>query len=206
MKPEDPLHPTQLPHAIRNTLLNPQSRGISPSAVLQHVLPLHSAHTRPQRSGTASPLLHPRQNHDDPQHLSAPPTGHGRSVSNGYNLPTGYTPFLESIKHDTNPKDRDGSGIGNGITPMRLPSALTTEDFTRAVAVATVSALRHQGSIIGHVGGHGKKERVDGGVKEEEEEGGGHEAPSWNRGVSAGVLLGCTVLYAIIAGKSLHGW
>jgi Ca2+:H+ antiporter len=128
----------------------------------------------------------------------------------GYNLPAGYTPFLESVDKDIKTAGRDCKG--DHLTPMRLPSALTTEDFTRAVAVATVSALRHQGSIIS---GSGRKERLVGGAEglglgvvkdvhvigEEEEEGGGHEAPSWTRGVSAGVLLGCTLLYAIIAGK-----
>lgn len=96
---------------------------------------------------------------------------------------------------------------------MRLPGTLTTEDFTRAVAVATVSALRHQGSVVEserrrrHVGSEGLAGGKQGAVvgKEEEvhEKGGGHEAPSWTRGVSAGVLLVCTMLYAIIAGE-LH--
>jgi Ca2+:H+ antiporter len=30
---------------------------------------------------------------------------------------------------------------------------------------------------------------------------GGHDAPSWSRLLSASVLLGCTFLYAIIAGE-----
>lgn len=84
---------------------------------------------------------------------------------------------------------------------MQLPENLTTDDFTRAVAVATVSALRHQqaysqspararGSALGandvqeDVGGHG-----------------GHDAPSWSRTTSASVLLACTALYAAIAGE-----
>ena len=119
-------------------------------------------------------------------------------VSGGnFNLPPGYTPFLESI--DTSMKSQQH------LTPMRLPDALTTEDFTRAVAVATVSALRHQGSIIQSQHGSVRKDRapiqpVAQKDEEEESEGGGHEAPSWSRGTSAGVLLACTLLYAIIAG------
>ena len=78
---------------------------------------------------------------------------------------------------------------------------MTKDDFTRAVAVATVSALRHQqaqsvsparprASVVGDVdtagvGGHT-----------------GHEAPEWSRMTSAAVLLACTALYAIIAGMS----
>ena len=124
-----------------------------------------------------------------------------RSATHAYQ--GGYTPFLDSV-------DRDMKS--SHLTPMRLPSSLTTEDFTRAVAVATVSALRHQGSIIG-TGSHGgsaqrglKPNAVGemlqgGGGHEEDGESGGHEAPSWTRGFSAGVLLGCTLLYALIAGE-----
>ena len=72
---------------------------------------------------------------------------------------------------------------------------MTTDDFTRAVAVATVSALRHQ-----QVHGQGSAKLR---VSEHEAGGhGGHEAPSWSRTTSASVLLACTALYAIIAGKS----
>jgi len=138
-----------------------------------------------------------------------PSTAPEETLSSGnYNLPVGYTPFLETVRDDMKT---------NEITPMRLPSHLTTEDFTRAVAVATVSALRHQGSIgstASHkrLAGHGgtpasqlqHQQQVVKETKEDHEdegEGGGHEGPSWTRGMSAGVLLSCTLLYAIIAGK-----
>ncbi|KAI0754891.1 hypothetical protein C8Q80DRAFT_1093587 [Daedaleopsis nitida] len=99
---------------------------------------------------------------------------------------TGFTPIMESVDHAI--KD-------TGIQPLQLPGNLTTDEFTRAVAVATVSALRHQqhsrsparlrtsgAEDDGHGGGHG-----------------GHDAPSWSRTTSASVLLACTALYAIIA-------
>lgn len=43
---------------------------------------------------------------------------------------------------------------------------------------------------------------------EEDEAHGGHDSPNWSKGKSATVLLGCTVLYAIIAGEkfSLTYW
>lgn len=104
-----------------------------------------------------------------------------------------YTPFLESVNHAV--KD-------SGLRPMPLPDNLTTDDFTRAVAVATVSALRHQqtfsnspgrlrGSAVGTAEGHDDM----GGH-------GGHEGPSWSRTTSASVLLVCTAMYAAIAGKA----
>ena len=96
---------------------------------------------------------------------------------------TGITPLVEQVEH-----------IAKVVRPT-LPPTITTDDFTRAVAVATVSALRHQGSASrlrtsalggehddGTGGGHG-----------------GHDAPSWSRTVSASVLLACTFLYAMIA-------
>lgn len=92
------------------------------------------------------------------------------------------------------------------IKNTQLPESLTKDDFTRAVAVATVSALRHQqgqsisparlrtsvaGDLDTGAGGHA-----------------GHEAPEWSRTTSAAVLLACTALYAIIAGMSYinGGW
>lgn len=79
-----------------------------------------------------------------------------------------------------------------GLQPAQLPA----DDFTRAVAVATVSALRHQ---------QVQARRVKGGVEEEDHDGhAGHDGPSWSRAVSASVLLACTALYAAIAGTCLQ--
>jgi Ca2+:H+ antiporter len=104
-----------------------------------------------------------------------------------------YTPILESVDHAVK---------NHGLQAQALPANLTTDDFTRAVAVATVSALRHQqNQAISPA-----RARVPPGGEHEEAAGGhshgGHEAPSWSRGVSASVLLACTFLYAIIAGAS----
>lgn len=98
----------------------------------------------------------------------------------------GYTPLLESVDHAI--KD-------TGLQPLQLPGTLTPEDFTRAVAVATVSALRHQQR---HAHSPGRI-RTSGG--QEAEGHGGHEGPSWSRTTSASVLLACTALYAAIAGS-----
>lgn len=100
-----------------------------------------------------------------------------------------YMPILESVNHAV--KD-------HGLPAQPLPPNLTTDDFTRAVAVATVSALRHQQTHpLSPARGRAS------GVGEHEEGHGGHEGPSWSRALSASVLLGCTFLYAIIAGASL---
>lgn len=91
----------------------------------------------------------------------------------------GVGPILETVTNAA--KDPNNPSLP-------LPSNLTTDDFTRAVAV-TVSALRHR---EGHGGEHDP--HAGGGH-------GGHEAPSWSRLTSATVLLGCTALYAAIAGE-----
>jgi Ca2+:H+ antiporter len=100
--------------------------------------------------------------------------------------PGSLGPILESVDHAL--KD-------TGLQPGQVPP----DDFTRAVAVATVSALRHQ---------QVQARRVRSGqlVGDEEDPSGhgGHEAPSWSRAVSASVLLACTALYAVIAGTWVH--
>ena len=166
---------------------------LTPQGAIQHILPLH----KPGGTGTSTPVAPTSQGST----LLIPRVEQGdgrRAASNAYNLPVGYTPFLEGVDRDMKTSQ---------LSSMRLPSSLTTEDFTRAVAVATVSALRHQGSISGsHVGSAQKPRPLSGvevanlGGNDEEHDSGAHEAPSWTRGFSAGVLLGCTLLYAIIAG------
>lgn len=132
-------------------------------------------------SATQSPALDRRA----PQHPSAnipPPL-----------LTPAIAPLLETVDH----------AIQNtGLQPTALPESMTREDFTRAVAVATVSALRHQEAQAapGRLRASGVPEVDDGAA-------GGHDAPSWSRFVSASVLLACTALYAVIAGASnLVSW
>ncbi|OBZ68774.1 Low affinity vacuolar monovalent cation/H(+) antiporter [Grifola frondosa] len=96
----------------------------------------------------------------------------------------GFTPIMESVDHAI--KD-------SGIQPLQLPGSITTDDFTRAVAVATVSALRHQQNNSRSPGRVRSSAEMDAGTH------GGHDAPSWSRTTSASVLLFCTALYAIIA-------
>jgi Ca2+:H+ antiporter len=111
-----------------------------------------------------------------------------------------FTPIIESV-------DQAVRGTSGEPGLLELPRPLTTEDFARAVTVATVSALRHQQAhpmppmspargihrtnTAHHEhdpsGGHGE---------------GGHGGPSWSRTTSTSVLLTCTVLYAAIAGLS----
>lgn len=96
--------------------------------------------------------------------------------SGQYPAHTGYTPYLQAYEQN------------RGMDNMQLGPQLTQEDFRRAVhTLAAVTALQRQG-----------EKKVD--AHKDEEEGGGHEAPSWTRGMSAAVLLGCTLLYAMIAG------
>ncbi|KAH7103478.1 hypothetical protein BKA62DRAFT_697048 [Auriculariales sp. MPI-PUGE-AT-0066] len=106
-------------------------------------------------------------------------TSGGRSASFG----PAYTPLIESVNQAVR---------NTGIQP---PAQVNAEEFTRAVAVATVSALRHQVSP-------GRPRHVHSGATDEHAADGGHgghDAPNWSRFTSATVLLGCTALYAGIA-------
>lgn len=105
--------------------------------------------------------------------------------------PVGFSPVMESV--DQAIQDTAGN--------LQLPETMTTDDFTRAVAVATVSALRHQQQTAAHSPAR-VLARASGGMGAESEAGGhgGHDAPSWSRTTSASVLLACTALYALIAG------
>jgi Ca2+:H+ antiporter len=181
MKAEEQIHPAL--KASLNQRINP--------AVLQHILPLHGKDKDREPPTPTDSIRSPKYGT-----FRLPRLSEENSQERGQPSASGLTPFLDpsSAAHPT---------------PMRLPSTLTTEDFTRAVAVATVSALKHQRSFM--IQGTPQSVRkmipsASGPVKEdkeeEEEAHGGHEGPSWNRGISAGVLLGCTMLYAMIAGES----
>jgi len=139
-----------------------------------------------------SPHLHRRSsnmNTGNPPEISVPNVGR-QTVSPSSNRKVSYsqpnfTPVFESVNHAVNNTD---------LQQMQLPQSMTTDDFTRAVAVATVSALRHQQT---HAHSPARV-RTSG----EHEAPGGHDAPSWSRTTSASVLLACTFLYALIAGKA----
>ncbi|KAI0300261.1 hypothetical protein BC826DRAFT_992345 [Russula brevipes] len=136
----------------------------------------HSAATAPQSLGVAP---------TEPSAGASSSAPSGLPRSSFPNPPVSPTPgslvpILESVDHAL--KD-------TGLQPGHLPA----DDFTRAVAVATVSALRHQ---------QVQARRVRSGQLGDEEDPaghGGHEAPAWSRAVSASVLLACTALYAVIA-------
>ncbi|KAJ7070018.1 hypothetical protein C8F01DRAFT_541150 [Mycena amicta] len=156
----------------------------------------HKTSTRSERSQT--PVSHPAAGtHQASSSITAVPSSPTVPRRVSY-APPGFSPVLESVDHAV-------KGV-QGLQPMALPDTMSSDDFTRAVAVATVSALRHQqmhasaspararasGGEGGDVAGAGAAAGGGGGH-------GGHEAPSWSRTTSASVLLICTALYAAIA-------
>ena len=86
--------------------------------------------------------------------------------------------------------------------PLRLPEQFSQEDYERAVAItasAFHNALRDQQQQPARPNAAAASGAGVGGGEEDNASHGGHDAPSWSRGTSVSVLLGCTVLYAIIA-------
>ncbi|KIK59230.1 hypothetical protein GYMLUDRAFT_74516 [Collybiopsis luxurians FD-317 M1] len=161
------------------------------------------------QKGPSSPTMQRRVSYA-PTSIAIPPSpgvgGHGV-------LPT---PVLESVDQAVNAVKGAGE-LGGGGGSLQIPGTISTDEFTRAVAVATVSALRHQQQAHAGIGGvqspmrakHSTAVQIVGGdgAGGQGAHGGaggggghgGHDAPSWSRFTSASVLLACTALYAIIA-------
>ncbi|KAG5717199.1 Low affinity vacuolar monovalent cation/H(+) antiporter [Termitomyces sp. T112] len=137
-------------------------------------IPIPRSDARPH----STPIEEALTRQESSQSIGAPlsPSSYPRRVPIAQPPISQFAPVLETV-------DRTVKDTG------QVPQTMTTDDFTRAVAVATVSALRHQQAQSNSKSrGH-----------EEAAGGHGHDAPSWSRTTSASVLLACTALYAIIA-------
>ena len=149
-------------------------------------LPTHRLNRKPSNLTVTGEDVHSRAQTPGPREVPPSPSLN-RGTSRAPQQQGLMTPFMESVNHAVK-----NSGV--------QPGNMSTDDFTRAVTVATVSALRHQQAyshsparIRTSTGGEGIED--SGGH-------GGHEGPSWSRTTSASVLLACTALYAAIAGEN----
>jgi Ca2+:H+ antiporter len=164
---------------------------ITPAAVMNPILPVHKAgehggHLTPRRSrapsgAPASPLIGRKD--PAPGEVRSPKLNSGAQSATSQPATsqypqTGYTPLLDSF----NPPR---TGNMEAIPP--LPVQMTQEDFRRAVHTLATAINSN------------KKQQHPAADIDDGDSGGGHEAPSWTRGVSAAVLISCTLLYAIIA-------
>ncbi|KAF7346072.1 hypothetical protein MSAN_01833300 [Mycena sanguinolenta] len=179
-------NPQQLLHPLELPTVNPQGQQ-RPVSLYHRLVPQTPG---VNTSGTGARLHHKTSGH--------PPSCLG--ACRMHTPPRGFSPVLESV--DAAVKQ----GVSAGILPPQPNSEnMSTDDFTRAVAVATVSALRHQQQHGPPVSpARGAMQRTSGPAESEMAAGaggghGGHEAPSWSRTTSASVLLLCTALYAAIA-------
>ncbi|KAG8774996.1 hypothetical protein FRC16_004950 [Serendipita sp. 398] len=159
-----------------------------------------------------STLANPQDHQNNPPtQILLPPPSPTITRRSGATLPSGvgYTPIIEQVKQATRAAvepgvDGHGPGGGGGVEPGRVN--LTADEWSTAMAVAAVSALR-QGTAVVDAAGPSARLRASGnvsGVYDPHQVGGGgghggHDAPSWSRATSASVLLSCTLLYAIIA-------
>jgi Ca2+:H+ antiporter len=197
--PQQLLQPMELPvHAMNRPLslyqrmssqgpvhrIRHQSSYLQPSASEQH------ASAQPSSSSSSYPQnMPPSPTPGFQRRVSYAPTPNigGGAGGGGGPVAAAYSPVLESVKSTAASLQAHGAN---------LPQSMSTDEFTRAVAVATVSALRHQQqhmAIPGQVRTSGADAASAAGGH------GGHDAPEWSRMTSASVLLTCTALYAIIA-------
>ncbi|KAH8104483.1 hypothetical protein BXZ70DRAFT_1005012 [Cristinia sonorae] len=196
--PQQLLHPNEVPIPSAAGRLSLYQKLVPGTAVNAHAKAPSLRHKAsnlttdsgpPSRSQTPTPRAPEHQASGSGQQQSATTShmGSGRRIS--YAIPPvvqiqgGITPLLESVDHAI--KDTT-------LQPLNLSGEISREDFTRAVAVATVSALRHQQN-------HTSKARVSAATEDDTGSHGGHDAPSWSRTTSASVLLACTAIYALIA-------
>ncbi|KAG6907854.1 hypothetical protein DXG01_007118 [Tephrocybe rancida] len=178
------LHPMEIPrdraslyqrpgHSNQNTITSHRPPSLQRKSSNANT-PMSRDASRPMSVPGGDPVTRQEGSHSTSASVSP---SYPRRVSIAHTHQAQFTPILETV-------DRTVKDAGH------VPETMTTDDFTRAVAVATVSALRHQQAHAHSA----SKARASG-----EEPAGGHDAPSWSRTTSASVLLGCTALYAIIA-------
>jgi Ca2+:H+ antiporter len=199
---------------------------LTPQAVMQQLLPTTAKPQDPVPASAPASNRRATTTWDDQQLKPAPRpsrqpsrTGHvgdptqATQRRNASLISTSRTPVSQTPRMPTNASQDKLNEVSELHLPKTIAGeAFNTEEFTRAVAVATVNALKSHENAIAR---EWKQARVPAALVEgaavpiaaaAEEEQGGHEGPSWSRTVSSCVLLGCTVLYAIIAGESRFGW
>ena len=183
------MHPMELPIHNRLSLyqkLVPSGHATASSQTHRPTSLHHKPSSIPSRSQTPAP-----HEHEQPLSIdSTPRAGGDRSLSSSSNRRVSYAPRPTHPAYSPVLETVDRAVKDSLHVP---PETMTTDDFTRAVAVATVSALRHHAHAQSPA-------RVRASVVEDAGAHGGHDAPSWSRTTSASVLLACTALYAVIAG------
>ncbi|KAJ9125134.1 hypothetical protein QFC22_000088 [Naganishia vaughanmartiniae] len=200
---------------------------LTPQAVMQQLLPTVKpldqtpasapAITRRNARSEVQPFRSPGRRSRQPSYAGR--LDYGQPVSKPQRTASllssvSQTPLLNATPRMSSQGAQQHRPNNNELSDLQLPphiegEAFNTEEFTRAVAVATVNALKSHENAVAREWRQAKAAAlppIDGiappatAASGEQEGGhGGHEGPSWSRTVSTCVLLGCTVLYAIIA-------
>lgn len=202
---------------------------LTPQAVMQQLLPTVKpldqtpasapAVTRRDTRSESQPFRSPARPSRQPSYAGR--LDHGQPTSKPKRTASllssvSYTPLLNATPRMSSQAPQQLKPIDNELSELQLPphiegEAFSTEEFTRAVAVATVNALKSHENAMAREWRQAKAAAlppIDGNlapataaVGEHDGGHGGHEGPSWSRTVSTCVLLGCTILYAVIAGE-----
>ncbi|KAG0001474.1 hypothetical protein BGZ79_004605 [Entomortierella chlamydospora] len=167
---------------VKQIWSDPQPKSVRDSSIYKKLLPMHILQ-QILHYGTGSPLpvnnRSPTGVEDAAEMGRFTPAGSGHSTTNYHS--TSHGGGLEGRRHSHpahSTTEALGAGTGTGTGTPIHPAA---HDLLSSLPV------EHDGHD------HGDDEDDD------DEAHGGHDSPNWSKAKSATVLLGCTVLYSIIA-------
>ncbi|KAN0064422.1 hypothetical protein ACQY0O_002795 [Thecaphora frezii] len=181
-----------LPSAQRASIY----KRLVPPSVMQQLLPTANTHQHPQQSPRPHSQVSATASNHDQQSVHATIKGNTPQQQREAGHTKSATSRTASESHEADPS-------------LRLQGQFSPEDYERAMALTATAfqtALqqdREQRAAAAARQSYpqGESRQVAAATEAAEDDGGhgGHDAPSWSRAVSVSVLLGCTVLYAIIA-------
>ncbi|GJJ73013.1 Ca2+:H+ antiporter [Entomortierella parvispora] len=166
---------------VKQIWSEPAKPSVRDSSIYKKLLPLHILQQL-LHYGTGNPAannIHAHIGGDDAAEM-------GRVRSNSTGVDTG---------HSTS--NYQSTSIHGGLQERPPPHSAPTTNGEAAAAAAAQLHPSAEGLLSTFDIDDGLKS--DHGEEEEDEAHGGHDSPNWSKAKSATVLLGCTVLYSIIA-------
>lgn len=175
----------------------PQHRGSLNTAQRQSVASTHAGDVSFSGSGKGSL---PRDSRSSQLPMSGPQHDNLQAIT-GYSADEVNRAFQVVAATASALQTQQQPGVPSDLRPVQgLPRSFSAGNTAMLGHMSTPTpALRRQSSHM-----HEREvSKGEGGADEHSGGHGGHDAPNWSRFKSYSVLFGCTVLYAIIAGKEV---